>query len=225
MEKPIRLYFIDATSIIKSHLSLLYVPVLIGSGFYIPLISSKAPGAFFYFLSLIVMVVIYPLIYGRYTEIITNETHVSWIHIFNKHWFNYFVVNLILGIPIFIFAIISVSSETQIGVTENLVSASVDVLAIYIIPLVFLTNKKFPSIPLGMKCLLGNFRFSFPLVLVTLFAVMCRLFVEFPSEGSGPSLGLVLFGFIFWVLIVLVDFTVFVTATLILKEKLFQNEL
>lgn len=219
MTNEIKTYLSKATAILKSNINLMFLPAALGVLFYIPA-DSDQPVGFIFFLPLIILFIIMPLIYGQYIEIINNNRKISYTHIFNTHWFNFFVVSLCLGIPILVFSISGAIFGSHIFGINRILSIVIDILSIYIFPLVFLLKKRFTCIPLGIKCLLGNFNFSLPLVLLSAIPTILHLFSIQPSDAAASASPILLLNYIFWLISLIIDFIVFIAAALILKEKL-----
>jgi len=214
-------YLLRAAAILKININPLFLPAAIGILFFTPSTSDR-PAGFIFLFPLIFLFIIYPLIYGRYVEIINDNRQISYGQIFSTHWFNFFVVSLILGIPILFSTILGLGFGPGIIGINQILSIIIDVLGIYIFPLVFLLRKRFTCIPLGIKCLLGNFNFSVPLVALTIIPSVLNSFIRYPAENAEFSLPFFLINYIFWLLSLIFDFLIFIAATLILKEKLLQ---
>jgi len=113
----------------------------------------------------------------------------------------------------------SVIGESTMAL-KTLLWVLTDIMTIYIIPLVFLLNRKISSVSLGIKCLLGNLRYSIPLMVLVLFPLLLNLIMRNPYLTSNQPANAFLGNYLFWILNLLFDFTIFIAATLILKEKL-----
>jgi len=212
-------YLISAVYVLKENNFPLLILAVIGGLFFMPSSPDK-PSGFNFVLPMILLLIVYPLIYGQYTEIVINNRRMSYVKIFNTHWLNYVVVSIIVASPILLVTFLGIFVMEYAIDIRNILSLSINALTIYIIPLVFLLKKRLSSISLGIKCLLGNFNFSIPLVLVTLFPSVLALAIQNPSGPSDNSLATFLFNYSFWLLNILLDFVVFIAATLILKDKL-----
>ncbi len=212
-------YLISAVYVLKENNFPLLILAVIGGLFFMPNSPDK-PSDLTFFLPMILLFIVYPLIYGRYTEIIINNRQISYLKIFSTHWFNYFVVSIIVASPILVATFFGIFFKEYAIDIRNILSLSINALTIYVIPLVFLSKKRLSSVSLGIKCLLGNFNFSIPLILLTLFPSVLALAIQNPSGPSDNSLTTFLFNYSFWLLNILFDFVVFIAATLILKEKL-----
>jgi hypothetical protein len=224
MNNSIRPYLFEAMSLIRSNLSLLFIPTIIAFIPYLSLFSPKNPlGGLIVIFSRISLFILYPLIYGRFIAIINGYNTLSWGQLFSLHWLNYFIVRIVLYVPIlillFVYMIFNLNNKFIIGITSILI----DVLAIYILPIVFLDHVRLKSIPFGLKCLLGNFKFSLPLIFISILPI---LFSFLPSLTSGHSYFPLYYFFIAlpqWIFALVIDFTVFISASLILKDKLYRN--
>ena len=177
----------------------------------------------FFVLSLMILFIIMPVIYGQYIELITHNKLNSYFQVFRTHWVNYFVVSLILGTPILILSILGHVFGLPFWGLVKVLSIIIDILSIYIFPLVFLTQKHFKCIPLGIKCLFGNLNFSLPLVILAAIPSVFNLFSTQASDTAVLSLQMLALDYVLWVVSLLIDFIIFVAAALILKEKLLQS--
>lgn len=218
MQKQATSYLIDSAQFLRANLNPLLLLALMGLILSFP--SSSKELGFSLFLPIFIVMIFYPLVYGRYSEIIQGNPNISYHQIFNKHWFNFFIVNLIVGGPVLIISFIgSVIGESTMAL-KTLLWVLTDIMTIYIIPLVFLLNRKISSVSLGIKCLLGNLRYSIPLMVLVLFPLLLNLIMRNPYLTSNQPATTFLGNYLFWILNLLFDFTIFIAATLILKEKL-----
>jgi len=220
MEKPAQAFLAESVDIVRSNSAFLILPFASGFVFYLLLMTPKDHLNAFYFLSLLSMLIFCPLIYGRYIEIVTDGSHISWYHIFQRHWLNYFVVSMMLLVPIFFVLFLAALFKIENRALETLLSAIIAVFGIYIYPLVFFMNERVACVTLGVKCLIGNLKFSTPLIVLTLMVFALNLLFE-STESSAPLHFLL--GYIIWVVTLLIDFIVFVAASTILKEKMFKS--
>jgi hypothetical protein len=222
MTADAKTYLLRAALILKTNASPLILPAVLGALLYLPATSDESPPTFFV-MSLMVLFVLLPLIYGQYIELINHNRLDSYFQVFRTHWLNYFVVSLILGLPILILSLLGHKFGLPFWGLTKALSIFIDILSIYIFPLVFLTRKHLASIPLGIKCLFGNLNFSLPLVI---FAVIPSLFNLFGSEISDTTVlswSMFALNYLFWIVSLLIDFVVFVAAALVLKEKLYRS--
>jgi hypothetical protein len=222
MIKESKTYVSRAVDILRANPNLIIPPAVIGVLFYIPTNSDQKLGAI-YFLPMLVLFVIMPLIYGQYIEIINNNRKIPYIQIFNAHWFNFFVVSLCLVIPILIFIMSGLLFGLPVFGLGQIMSIVIDILSIYILPLVFLLRKRFSCIPLGIKCLVGNFKFSRPLIFLAMVPTILHLMNVQPVDATAASLPFLFLNYIFFVFSLVIDLVIFIAAGLILKEKLLQT--
>ena len=212
-------YLLKAAYILKANASPLILPAILGVLLYLPAASDESPPVFVV-MSLMILFVLLPVIYGQYIELITSNRLNSYFQVFRTHWINYFVVSLVLGMPILILSLLGQVFGLPFWGLVKLLSIFIDILSIYIFPLVFLTRKHLASIPLGIKCLVGNLNFSLPLVILAAVPSLFNLFSSEVSDTTVQSLPVFALSYLFWLIILLIDFVIFVAAALILKEKL-----
>jgi len=215
-------YLLRAALIIKANANPLILPAVLGVLLYMPAAPDGSPPAFFV-LSLMILFIIMPVIYGQYIELVTHHKLNSYFQVFRTHWVNYFVVSLILGTPILLLSILGHVFGLPFWGLVKVLSVIINILSIYIFPLVFLTQKHFKSIPLGIKCLFGNLNFSLPLVILAAIPSVFNLFSTQASDTAVLSLQMLALDYVLWVVSLLIDFVIFVAAALILKEKLLQS--
>lgn len=222
MNNETKTYVSRAVDILKANPNPLIPPAVIGVLFYIPTNSDQKLGSI-YFLPMIVLFIIMPLIYGQYIEIISNNRKVPYIQIFNIHWLNFFVVSLCLVIPIVIFMMCAIIFGLPVFGLGQILSVVIDIMSIYILPLVFLLRKRLTCIPLGIKCLVGNFNFSRPLIFLAMVPAILQLLNVQPSDATTASLPFLFLNYIFFIISLAIDMVIFIAAGLILKEKLLQT--
>lgn len=223
MDQSTRPHIAQAINLIKSNTALLIVPCLVIGASYLSVLFPEGFGGILALGSLLATLLVYPLMYGRFTEIITGQGHVPWGQLLRQHLWNFISVSIVLHAPLFIWLLISYSSGLAAGTITELVYGLINILSIYVIPLVFLTRERFSCIPLGIKCLIGNFQFSLPLVVLSMLSIALGSFMGHTGAESQMPASSAFAGLIFIFLTVAVDFVVFVAACLVLKEKLFQS--
>jgi hypothetical protein len=219
MSKEAYKYLLNATEILKRNVTPLLFLALIGLLFYAPTSSGKL-SSFNPILPMLVLFIIYPLIYGRYVEIVNGNRSFTYVQIFRAHWLNFVIVSLVMASPMLVLSFLGLISGSPILTIRIILSIAVNILSIYIFPLVFLLRERFECIPLGIKCLLGNFTFSTPLVLLTLVPSILGLLVRSGGEPLSTSPAIPAFSYLLWIISIAIDFTVFIAASLILKKKL-----
>lgn len=219
MSKEAYKYLLDATEILKRNVTPLLFLALIGLLFYAPTSSGRGSGLT-PILPILILFIIYPLIYGRYVAIVNDNRSLTYVQIFRAHWLNFVIVSIITASPILFVSFLGLLSGSPILGIRIILSIAVDILSIYIFPLVFLLRERFSCIPLGIKCLLGNFTFSTPLILLTLVPSILGLLMRSGGEPASASPAMPAFYYLLWLISVIIDFTVFIAASFILKEKL-----
>jgi hypothetical protein len=163
--------------------------------------------------------IVHPVIYAKYADLVMNRNQRSWSAILKTDWLNFFIVTLVLGLPLLLVEFAAALTKAQLPFPKLFVSSACALIGIYTIPLVFLLRERLSSISLGAKCLFGNFSFSKYLVLLTLVAVILGHSIESPY-ASIPSRLWGLLGLVLAVSLVIIDLVVFVAASLILVDKL-----
>ena len=176
----------------------------------------------FFALPLMILFVIMPVVYGQYIELTIHNRLSSYFLLFRTHWLNYFVVSLILGAPVLIISSLGHMLGLPFWELIKILSVFIDILSIYIFPLVFLTQKKFSCISLGIKCLFGNLNFSLPLVILSVIPSVLNLLSMEISDAAVVSLPMILLDYLLWLVNLFIEFIIFIAAALILKEKLLQ---
>lgn len=217
-------HIVQAINLIKSNAALLIVPCLVIGASYLSVLFPEGFGGIWALGSLLATLLVYPLMYGRFTEIITGQGSVSWGQLLRRHWWNFISVSIILHVPLFIWLLIIYSFGLGVSMGTAVVYALINILSIYVIPLVFLTGERFSCIPLGIKCLIGNFQFSLPLVFLSILSIVLGSFMGHTGTESQVPASSAFAELIVIFLTVAVDFVVFVAASLVLKEKLFQSK-
>ena len=220
MDHSARPHVVRALSIVRTHANLVLVPSAVIGVSYLSFLFPEKFGGLLAFGSVLATLVIYPLMYGRFTEIVDGEVPVSWGKLLGLHWWNFILVSILLHVPLFIWLLISYSLGVAAGAMTYLLYGLINVLSIYVIPLVFLTREKFSCILLGIKCLLGNFQFSTPLVFLSVLSIALSFSMGQSGADSTLSPSSALGGLVVTFLTVAVDFVVFVASCLVLKEKL-----
>jgi hypothetical protein len=223
MDQSTRPHIAQAINIIRSNASLLVVPSLVIGASYLSFLFPERLGGILALGSVLATLIVYPLMYGRFTEIITGQGPVSWGRLLRRHWWNFISVSIAMHVPLFIWLLFIYSYGLEVGTVTDLLYGLINVLSLYVIPLVFLTGERFSCVPLGIKCLIGNFQYSLPLVLLSLVSIALGSFMGHSGAESQLPASSAFAGLMVIFLTVAVDFVVFVAASLVLKEKLFQS--
>jgi len=219
MARSVNTYIHQAAGILRANRTPVLIPTFVGLLFFVPKDPEKGP-ALLFFLPVLLLFIVYPLVYGQYIEIITRSRQAPYADIFRAHWLNYVIVSLVMGIPALMLALAGAHMKSTAPVLKNLIAIAVEVATIYVIPLVFLLQKRLKCIPLGIKCLLGNFRFSMPLIILSLIPSIVGLMIRPLTGAAQNTLGAMMVGGLFWGVSIYVDCLVFIAAAVILREKL-----
>jgi hypothetical protein len=223
MDQSTRPHIAQAINIIRSNASLLVVPSLVIGASYLSFLFPERLGGILALGSVLATLIVYPLMYGRFTEIITGQGPVSCGRLLRRHWWNFISVSIAMHVPLFIWLLFIYSYGVAVGTVTDLLYGLINVLSLYVIPLVFLTGERFSCVPLGIKCLIGNFQYSLPLVFLSLVSIALGSFMGHSGAESQLPASSAFAGLMVIFLTVAVDFVVFVAASLVLKEKLFQS--
>lgn len=216
MEKSATHYLIEAIIILKANITYVLIPIiLISSSFLLNYVDSSFRLLFLSTI-LITTLILLPAYYGQLIEIVKRGQKDEWRNVFNKYWVKIFIVKLILFIPLLLFSFFNINMP----VLTKTVSFMVGAVSMYVLPMVLLKGEIWDSIVLGLKCFLGNFVFSLPMVLassiVFLFPILTA-FIYNNTDAQIVSYGLIALNSFVGVF---TEFTVFIAAGLIIKEKL-----
>ena len=211
-------YFGRALLVLKGHKKPALILILTGLLCY-TLPRLRDDWGLFMLSHLSVMFVILPLIYGKYAETLKNNPRVPYGDILRKYWLDFILVNLVIGSPLLVTAFLSIFLPV-FEVVEAVMLLLIVASTIYVTPLVFMSNRSLSCIPLGIKCLLGNFRFSSPLVVLTLASSLLVPLVSVLCLRYVGRLASVIVGYLGWAIGTIVDVALFITVSIILQEKL-----
>jgi hypothetical protein len=145
---------------------------------------------------------------------------VTYVQIFMAHWPNFVIVSIITASPVLIISFLGLISGSPILGLRIILSIAVGILRICIFPLVFMLRERFACISLGIRCFLGNFTFSTPLVLLILVPSILGLLGRSGGEPASASPAMPAFYYLLWPISVIIAFPGFIAAWFILKEKL-----
>ncbi len=201
-------YFKESIKIISSNL--IFILILAFLGIYIP------SGAMRWFLPFCTILgfIITTVAYGRLAGVVAGEHYVSFVEILKAHWLNYLTAWLIVGIAAFLFA-----SLFSTMVSGPAVLTATQALTIYVWPLVFLRRNPIIAIRSGVKCLLCNFIYSLPLVLLALLAAFIGRNLRSGLLSQDYSFMLVTLKFVSTCVWWFIQFTIFTTASMVLVNQ------
>jgi hypothetical protein len=212
MDKQIQIYFIRSVGIINKNI--LLVAVL--SALLIFDISNTSLGIVG--LQLLAFFIIAPLIYGRFYESAKGESKSNWSQLLKQHWGNYTLVVLILAIP---YAVLSLSGISNKFAANTILTIVINILTIYVFPLVFITKKRIFSLSSGIKCLIENAEYNAPLILITLIMAvinpLMQIYIQAPLQNNTEAFYAA--AFLCNMLSSYISIVIFTTVTMVLLEN------
>jgi hypothetical protein len=214
-------YILSAVAIIINNITPLMILITFSLLSLFPLLQETPNVSLFVFAS-ILMLLIYPLIFGQYSQLALNNRIVPYTVILKNHWLNFIIVGFILGIPSGAIEILERFLQSDLKLIKVACSIGVTSLSIYVYPLVFINRQQWRSVKFGFRCALGNFKFNLPIVIIVVISASLGFYIgevdSFSARYSHTFI-CVIYTIISW----FVDVMVFVSATLILKEKVLTN--
>jgi hypothetical protein len=176
-------FILKAINVTNSHI--IYIFILAVTGIYLPSWPLLLVSCF----GLVLSLVIFPVIYGRFIDILERRTYSSFSSLLQKHWLNFWLVSLLLVTPFIVVGIIGATLKWEFPIYFLILSITViEVLSIYIYPLVFLKHQGISSIPLGIRILFSKFRQSMPLVFLCLIILMIDLLRDYIEKALSVSI-------------------------------------
>lgn len=211
-------YSYQAASLIRKNLIVCILPALFYALFvHNPYISGNRIA--FFMMSIILIFFPYPYVYGKIVEIISNCRETSFFSLIKTHWINYLIASLVLSAPALLFGIAGNGGSGSASLIEEAGSFVIDIVTLYVFPLVFLQKSSFPSIILGIKCLLGNFTYSLPLVIIKGVQSIILSVIQRFMEGREGIIADI-FSSVTGAISIMVSVFIFIVASMILKDHL-----
>jgi hypothetical protein len=106
-------------------------------------------------------------------------------------------------------------------VYKSLLAALINILGIYVFPLVFIKRERIFPLTSGIKCLCSNFKYSLPLslliFLIFVFKALIQIFISKSLQGNYTAITIVVF--VQNVVLNYIGLSVFMTATMLLLNK------
>src|SRR5512136_1575591 len=127
MDQSSRPHVVRAISIVRTHANLILIASIVIGASYLSFLFPEKFGGLLAFGSVLATLILYPLIYGRFTEIINGEVPVSWGQLLRQHWWNFITVSIVLHVPLFLWLLISYSSGVAAGTMTYLLYALISV--------------------------------------------------------------------------------------------------
>ena len=175
-------------------------------------------------LGLVVSFVLSIIVYGRLVANIQGNTDIPAKLIFKENWLNYIVAIILLGIPILLFSqlvkVLSTSAEILVFGKEGF-RMLVNILAIYVLPIVFIKKQHVLAIMAGIIFFFQNFKKSIPLIMLAVFmfiihATTMWLVVTWQLQLNQNIHALIPVMVLVNIAVTYLSFLVFTTACLIL---------
>lgn len=218
MKKDFFRYSLKATILIRENISLCLLPAFFYAMFiHNPIIRENQ--ILFFLMSIILIFFPYPYVYGKIVEIIANCRRSSCVALVRTHWVNYLISSIIISAPVLILGLSGNGEATKSTLMEEVGSFFVDIVTLYVFPLVFLQKSGIPSIVLGIKCLLGNFTYSLPLIILKGLQSIVLSMIQRLMEGH-EGIKADVFSSIAGAASIMVSVFIFIVATMILKDHL-----
>ncbi len=219
-------YFKSASKLLAAHTRLILPLLLVGFiGFTVNDMSGDKL-FLFSLLSSLFMLIIMPVVYGRFNQIVSNKPFVSWNDLFNKYFFKYVGLILLMVLMMFIllfffslFAMSSYAGSLSFSIILALYILIFRLIALYAVPLIFFDNSIKQSLTLGLKCFLGNLPYNFPFILIILLLSLASAGIMFIGKDHG-TLNIIL-NCSMWVVSFVVEFIIFIAITMILRDKIY----
>ena len=215
MEKQAINYLIDSSFVLVEKKNYIIIPVLLISSLYCSIFISNELLPLYNLSIMIALLIVIPIFYGQFVEILVSGKTNDWKDVLKKYWFKFVCISFLLKMPIITIRLMF----KDIGILEEIFSLAISLLTIYVLPVVFLQEAILPSIKLALKCLIGNAKFSAPFLIVLIaFSIFCHTItafahhVDFQFISYGTSIFLILVS-------TFVDFWIFVSATMVIIDK------
>ena len=217
------IYIQNASKLLRYHYKLVLFPLIIAFTSSAFSILTEKYLAIYYLLSALITFVVIPVIYGRFNEIITRKKFVSWKYLFNKYFINYLllvvIIALIISVPSFLFLLLMISFDA-INFSKNsfvILLLLGHLIGLYSVPLLYFDNTLKQSLVLGFKCIFGNLKYNFPIILLL---TLVSIISTFNAELDSNILNAMIYC-IRWIALFLIDFVIFITITLIINDKIY----
>ncbi len=211
-------YINYATSIVLRHLILLILPIAVG--YFIFIEDPEKVDVLSYFYSLVLLFLYTPVAFGYFFENVVNKQRLSLFEIFKKHWLNVTIILLLIGLSC-VFLIFFLSAIINPNLLIGFFVISINIITLYIIPLVFYMGRDFKTISLGLKCLFGNIAFNSPLIILSMVPIILNVLIYKITGKEVNSIEIHMFK---WVWLIIIDYILFVSALLILEDKVLKKE-
>jgi hypothetical protein len=181
----------------------------------LPVVVQGKPALGLRAVQILAMLLIAPVIYGRFYEKTRGGATSSWWELFAQHWWNYTLVSFILWLPYTLLFIFGINKVTA---ANALLAVVIEVFTIYVMPIVFITRQRIPAIASGITCLLDNVRYSIPFIVIVLIVAGIGPFLQSFIMNSLQGSAVYIAKFLWYMLTYYIDIVVFTTVTMLLLE-------
>lgn len=143
-------------------------------------------------IGILVSFIVCIIIYGRISEQVVDEHRTQWLEILKTHWLNYVVVASLLSIPAIIFTqlIMQLSTAEDAYIYEReAIKFIIYLLAIYVLPIVFIKKQHIIAILAGVTYLFQHLKNSIPIIIlvVIMFVINLLLLQWFIQISQSPE--------------------------------------
>ncbi len=161
---------------------------------------------------------------GQYSEIAMRNQTIPYADILKRNGLNFFIVNAFLLSTLMITSLLQMPFEIDLKNWQVINFILIDCVSVYILPLVFILGKKWESIVLGVKCVAGNLSFHLPVFIIITASYVLETAVAALQKDLSQNTYAILSVSIS-ILFIFIEFVIFISATLIFKEKvMLQND-
>ena len=216
-------YIKSSITIIKTHTIVLLITAIV-SGINTAnfLLSYLKHNSMLNIPAMVVTFVTTLVMYGLYYEIIENK-YTSMREIFTKYVYGYFVVTLIIALPIMmlsLFLSLPTSGNTYQSI-QKIGTILVLVVFMYVVPYFFHTNKIVESFKCGLGFLVNNFHKSLSLIVavVLFYAVKIILGIKLVSLASESAYIYAFAQYIYMFSYFTFDYMLFIVLVLAITDK------
>jgi hypothetical protein len=215
MEKTAIHYLLLSYVLVKENFIYVLIPAVLTSGLFLADEASPESTLGLVFLIMLTLFVIVPLFYGQFIELLKYGQKDAWGSVFKKYWTKVFAVNVLLKTPALLLSLFN----PNLFIFNLLFAFAIEVAAIYILPLVLLQKEIIGSIKLGVLCLVGNWKYSLPLVYLLGGAFLLPYLMAAAFKHFDLNFLIYIVATLLTILTISIEFTVFVAAGAILRDK------
>lgn len=218
MKNDFVIYTSKAIALIRKNIFICLLPAIFYALFIHNPYIARNQGLFF-LMSILLIFFPYPYVYGKIAEIISNCKESSCMALVKTHWVNYLIASLIISAPALMLGMTGNGEAPRSTFMEEAGSFVVDIATLYVFPLVFLQKSSVTSILLGIKCLLGNFKYSLPLIIIKgMQSIILSIVQRMMEDQKGLMADI--FSSLAGAASIMVSVFIFIVAAMVLKDHL-----